>query len=166
MTSSILVNCPWGSACSCSMAPLHFRPPIDGPVLSLHRSAPLPVPSGPPVKGPASNERELPSWWTAVGLSTLQSWGPIYFRPHFMAPFWVLSPCTCWLLLAVEDEGLSTLLSSSQILPRGLWPLTLCPHPDKCAWSPASLCYTRRQLSWPGTHRLQLSTFSRGGKTL
>ncbi len=35
MESSIPVNCLWGSAPSCHVVPIHFRPPIGGPVLSL-----------------------------------------------------------------------------------------------------------------------------------
>jgi hypothetical protein len=63
MKTSIPVNCPWGSACSCRMAPIHFQPPIAGLVLSLHVRAPLPVPHGPPATGPISMQsRELPSW--------------------------------------------------------------------------------------------------------
>jgi hypothetical protein len=53
MKSSIPVNCPWGSARSCRVAPIHFWLPIGCPVLSLHVCAPLPVPRRPPAKGPA-----------------------------------------------------------------------------------------------------------------
>jgi hypothetical protein len=56
--------------------PCHFRPPNGGPVLSLHIHDPLPVPRGPSAEDPACSERDLPSWWTAVGLSMLKSWGP------------------------------------------------------------------------------------------
>jgi hypothetical protein len=38
MKTSIPVNCPWGSARSCRVAPVHFRLPIAGPVLSLFQS--------------------------------------------------------------------------------------------------------------------------------
>ncbi len=67
--------------------PVHFRPPIASPVLSLHVRAPLPGPRGPPATGPISMQsRELPSRWTAVGLSTFQSWGPHPLSAAFCSP--------------------------------------------------------------------------------
>jgi hypothetical protein len=59
--SSVPVTCPWGSTRSCHMAPVHFWPPIGGLVSSLHVNAPLLVPHGPPAKGPACSDVELPS---------------------------------------------------------------------------------------------------------
>jgi hypothetical protein len=60
MISSIMVNCPWGSARSSHVAPVHFQLPIDILMLSLHVCAPLPVPRGPPAKGPVCSGRDLP----------------------------------------------------------------------------------------------------------
>ncbi len=87
MKTSIPVNCPWGSVRSCHVVAVHFRLPIAGPVLSLHVSAPLPVPHWPPATGPTSvQSRELPSQWPAVGLSTFQSWGPHSLSAAFCSP--------------------------------------------------------------------------------
>jgi hypothetical protein len=57
-------------------------------------STPFPVQHGPPAKGPACSGIDLPSRWTAVGLSTLQSWGPHSLLATIMAQFWVLSMST------------------------------------------------------------------------
>jgi hypothetical protein len=62
MKSSIPMNCPWGSACSCHIAPIHFQLPLGSPVLSLQVCASLPVPRRPPAEGPACSERDLASW--------------------------------------------------------------------------------------------------------
>jgi hypothetical protein len=47
MKTSILVNCPCGSARTCRMAPFHFRPPIASLVLSPHICNPLQSHVGP-----------------------------------------------------------------------------------------------------------------------
>jgi hypothetical protein len=85
MKSSILVNCLWSSACSCRVAPIHFRPPSGGPVLSLHVCVPLPVPCRPPAKGPACNEVDLLSREPAWGSARSSHEAHIHFQPYFTA---------------------------------------------------------------------------------
>jgi hypothetical protein len=87
MKTSILVNCPWGSARTCRMAPVHFRPPIAGPVLSPHVRAPLPSQVGPSNRTNNVQSRELPSRWTAVGPARPRRETPIHFRMHSAARF-------------------------------------------------------------------------------
>jgi hypothetical protein len=96
MKSSVLVNCPWGSACSCWVTTVHFLPTIAGPVLSLHIRAPLPVPRGPPAKGPVCNKENCQPGEPPWGLARSSCEAPVHFRPHFTARFWVLSMCTRW----------------------------------------------------------------------
>ncbi len=88
MKSSVPVNCPWGSARSCRVAPIHFRPPIGGPVSSLHVHAPLTVPRRPPAKGPACSVVKAAIPVNRRGARTLQSWAPpstfgCHLRPGF-----------------------------------------------------------------------------------
>ncbi len=94
--TSIPVNCPWGSARSCRVAPVHSRLPIAGPVLSLHTRAPLPSHVGPQQQDPPACSQESchpsePPWGSAR--SSCES--PIHFRLHFAARFRVLSMCMC-----------------------------------------------------------------------
>jgi hypothetical protein len=74
----------------------------------------------PPGEGPACSKRDLPSQWTAVGLSMLQLWGPIHFRAQITARFRVISMCTCRPQGCCYREwggGLSGELVIAQLLP-------------------------------------------------
>jgi hypothetical protein len=158
MKSSVLVNCPWGSARSCRMAPVHFRLPIGGPMSGLYVRAPLPVPRGPPAEGPACCEVELPSQWTAVGLSTLQLWGPRWLSTAIYSP--VLRCARAGpKAAAVKDEGVGL----PGKLSRGQHTVILLPDPCHAAcenlsahvqhkvtsqFPPTSSCCAQRQPEW------------------
>ncbi len=87
MKLSVPVNCPWGSARSCRVAPIHFQPPIGGPVSSLQVRAPLPGPMWPPAADPVCSELSChpsePPWGSAH--SSCEA--PIHFRPQLTARF-------------------------------------------------------------------------------
>ncbi len=94
MKSSVPVNCPWGSARSCCMVPIHFRPPIGRPVSSLHICAPLLGPTQPPAVGPVCSELSChpsePPWGSAH--SSCEA--PIHFRLQLTGRFRA-SPRAC-----------------------------------------------------------------------
>ncbi len=73
-----------------SLSATHWQP-----LLSLHIYAPLPVPYGPPAKGSACIKRDLSSWWTTMGLSTLLSWGPHSLLAVNYGPVLSFSPYAC-----------------------------------------------------------------------
>jgi hypothetical protein len=88
MKSSIPVNCPWGSTCSCPVAPIHFWSPIGGAVSSLHVRVPPTGPCGPPAEDPACSAVEAALPVDRRGARTLQSCGPPstfgrYLQPGF-----------------------------------------------------------------------------------
>jgi hypothetical protein len=152
MKTSILVNCPWGSALTCRVAPVHFRPPSVEPPCTCSPSKP----HGPPATGPISVQwRELSSQWTVVGLSTSQAWGP---HP-LAARFRVLSTCTSrtrsccsrWWRVRFPWRTIQavTLSFSSQILDTR--PVVTISPPTSsltCQSPPTSSYCTRRQLAW------------------
>jgi hypothetical protein len=130
-----------------SHGPVHFRPPIAGPVLSLNVRAPFPVPRGLPAKGPVCNEENCHPGEPLWGSARSSSGAPIH-RLHFTARFRVLefsSACARPRAAVVDEEGVGLLgelfgparchpLPRSS--PRGPWPLHLRPHPDSPARSP------------------------------
>ncbi len=131
------------------------KPPIGSPVLSLHVLAPLPVPRMPPAEEPACSVRWLPSRWTAVGLSTLLSWGPhsllaeiyspVLSSPHLHMPdpgrwrgqpFW-------W-----ATQSSACCHPPPRSSPRGLWLPSLRSHPDcNVPGPPSTLCCICKQAS-------------------
>ncbi len=139
MKSSIPVNCLLGSKHSCCVASVHFQLPNRRLRLQVH--APLPVPCWPPVEGPEWSERDLPSWWTAVGLSTLQSCGP---HPFSAANYSLVSSSLNvhvsgprLLLWAIKMVGLSGELVRAQLVVvllsvpcQAVRGRHLCPRPD------------------------------------
>jgi hypothetical protein len=141
MKFSIPANCPWGSARSCRVAPVHFRPPIGAPVLSLHVCAPLPVPRRPPAKGSACNEVDLPIPVNRRGAQHAPVMRPPFTFGRILQPGFEFSPRARAgpRATAVEDEGfslsdvlvmLSTLSYSSQILATRPVDVSLRPCPD------------------------------------
>jgi hypothetical protein len=134
MKSSI----PWGSACSCHVAPVHFRPPIAGPVLSLHVHAPLPVPHGLPAKGPVCNKEichpgEL--LWGSSHSSCEAAFGCILRLDFEFSSRAHARPRAS----VVDDEGVGLpgeLFRPARCCPppisspRGPWLLSLRPRPD------------------------------------
>jgi hypothetical protein len=106
--SSFSVNCPWGSTRSCCVALIHFRPPIGGPVSSLHIRAPLAGlhrPSrGSSVQCGKSCRPGEPPW----GLHAPVVRAPFHFRPPFAVRFQA-SPLVRAgpNAAAVKDEGVS-----------------------------------------------------------
>ncbi len=105
-----------------------------------------------------------------VWLSTLQSWGPIHFRPQFMARLQVFPRARAEpRAAAVEDEGvvLPGVLVSVQDadvllpVPRHAACGSISPPTSifTCQVPPTSSCCSRRQSEWsPGTRSLQLLT--------
>ncbi len=104
MKSSIPVNCPWGSARSSRVAPIHYWLPIGSPVSSLHVRAPLSRSHA----GPQQRVQHA-VWWAAIpvnrrGASKLQSWvprslsastyGPVLSFPTFT--YWAQCCCCRW----------------------------------------------------------------------
>ncbi len=154
MKSSIPVSCPWGSTRSRCMAPIRFRLPIGSLVLSLHICDPLPVPRWSLAKGPACSGIDLPSQWTALGLSMLQPWGP-----HSLSAA-IYGPCTCWAQGCCfrRCRGQSFWWASQcsahcrpppRSSARSLWPLSPCPCPDcNVPGPPPTSCCTCRKLEW------------------
>ncbi len=141
MNSSTPANYPWGSASSSRMPPVNFWPPLSVPVLSLHVCAHLPVPCGPPAKGPACSGRDLPSQWTAVGLSTLQLGGPHSLLAAIYSLVWVLSTSTfraqgcCFRKWRGRPFWWASQCSACfrpppRFSPHGPWLPSLCPCPD------------------------------------
>jgi hypothetical protein len=140
MKTSIPVNCPWGSARSCRMAPVHFQPPIAGPVLRLHVCAPLPVPRGLPATGPACSQESCRPGEPPWGSTRSSREAPIHFWPHFAAQFRVTSCARARPKAAVvDDEGVSLpgelfrptrCRPPPRSSPRGPWSLFLRPRPD------------------------------------
>jgi hypothetical protein len=131
MKSSIPVNYPWGSARSCRVAPVHFRPPIASPVLSLHVRAPLPVPRGPPAKGPVCNKEVCHPGEPPWGSARSSCEAPIHFRPHFTTwgGFEFSSHERAGLRAAVvDDEGSAFLVNYS-----GQQAVVLLPDPRHVA---------------------------------
>jgi hypothetical protein len=133
MKSSIPVNCPWGSACSCCVTPVHFRPPVGSPVLSLHVHAPLPVPRSSPAKGPACNEVDLLIQVNCHGAQHTPVVRPPFTFGRILRPGFEFSPRARAgpRAAAVEDEGfgLSACWSCSACChtpfkssPRSPWP--------------------------------------------
>jgi hypothetical protein len=107
MKSSILVTCPWGSACSCHVAPFTFDRPLGSPVLNLHVHVPFPVPRRLPAKGPVCSEKKNshrgePPWGSARSSRE----APIHFRPQFTTRFRVSPRARAGpRAAAVEDKG-------------------------------------------------------------
>ncbi len=95
MKSSILVNCLWGSARSHRMDPVHFRPPIYGPVLSLRVHAPILVPRRPPAKGPVCNKENYHPGKPLCGSARSSCEAHIHSPLQFTARFRVLSRYMC-----------------------------------------------------------------------
>jgi hypothetical protein len=95
MKSSIPMNYPWGSARTCHVAPVHFQPPIAGPVLSPHVCAPLPSHVGPQQQDQSACSQESchpggPQWGQCVpGMRPPSTFGRI------LRPVRVLSTCMC-----------------------------------------------------------------------
>jgi hypothetical protein len=87
MKSFVPVNCPWGLARSCRVAPVHFRPPIGGPVSSLHVRAPLPGPTWPPAVGPVFNELSCHPGELPWGSARSSREAPIHFRRNLRPGF-------------------------------------------------------------------------------
>jgi hypothetical protein len=150
MKLSILVNCPWGLARFCRVAPVHFRLPIGGPVLSLHVCAPLPVLRRPPAKGTACNEVDLRIPVNRCGAQHAPVVRPPFTFGCILRPGFEFSPRPRAgpRAAAVEDEGLGlsgvlVMLSmvpySSQILATRPVAASLRPRPDSRAWSPPRL---------------------------
>ncbi len=170
MKLSIPVNCPWGSACSCRVAPVHFRLPIGGPVLSLYVRAPL----------PECNEVDLLIPVNCCGAQHAPVVRPPFTFGRILRPGFEFSPCAHAgpRDAAVEDERfglsgvlvmLSTLPYSSQILATRPVAASLRPRPVSRARSPPRLHVAhagsrnkviagRGASCWPGTRPLQLLT--------
>jgi hypothetical protein len=87
MKSSVLVNCPWGSAFPSRVAPVHFQSPIGSLVSGLHVRAPFQVPRGPPARGSVFREVSChpvePPWGSARSSRE----APIHLGPQFTARF-------------------------------------------------------------------------------
>ncbi len=141
MKSSIPVNCLWGSARSCRVAPVHFRPPIGGLALSLHIRAPLPVPRRPPAKRLACNEVDLLIPVNYCGAQHAPVVMPPFTFGCILQPGFEFSPRarTGPRATAVGDEGfglsgvlvmLSTLSYPFQILAMRPMAASLCPLHD------------------------------------
>jgi hypothetical protein len=140
MKTSILVNCPRGSARTCRVAPVHFWPTIAGPVFSPHVRAPLPSHVGPQQEDQSACSQESfhptgPLW----GSARPRREAPIHFRLHFAARF-EFSPraCTGPEAAVIDDEGVGLpgeLIRPSRChppprsSPRGPWSLFLRPRP-------------------------------------
>jgi hypothetical protein len=142
MKTSVPVNCPWGSARSCCVAPVHFRLPIAGQVLSLHVRAPLPVPRGPPNN--RTNQRAVKRAAIPVDRRGAQhvpvvrppsTFGRILWPGFKFSPRARAGPEVA----VVDDEGVglpgelfrpSRCRPPPRSSPRGPWSLFLRPHPD------------------------------------
>jgi hypothetical protein len=122
LRTSIPVNCPWGSARTCRVAPIHFRPPIAGPVLSPHIRAPLQSHVDPQQQDQSACSQESchpggPPW----GQHIPRREAPIHFRPHSAARFEFLYARTGPEAAVVDDEGVSLpgkLIRPSRCHPR------------------------------------------------
>jgi hypothetical protein len=155
MKTSIPVNCPWGSARTCRVAPVHFRPPITGPVLSPHVCAPLPATWAPSNR---TNQRALKRAAIPVdrqgaqhvlGVRPPSTYGRI-LRPGLeFSPRAHAGPEAA----VVDDEGvgppgelfrLSRCITPPRSSPRGPWSLFLHPRPVYRARSPSSYCACRQ----------------------
>ncbi len=88
----------------------------------------------------ACSERDLPSRWTAVGLSTLQICRPHSLWLQITARFCVLSTCTCWIQGCCwrqwrgrpfwwASQSLACCHPPLRSSPRDPWPPSLRPHP-------------------------------------
>jgi hypothetical protein len=175
MKSSIPKNCRGALYALVTWSPFTFSHPL-GPVLSLHVHVPLPVPYRPPAKGPVCSGRDLPSRWTAVGHSTLQSWVPHSLSTAIYGPFRVLSTCICraqgccfrrwrgrpfwW-----ASQCSACCHPPPRSSPCGPWLPSLRPRPDCCVPGPPHVILCMKavriksfQAAEPGTCLLQLLT--------
>ncbi len=157
------------------VAPVHFRPPIGGPVFSLHVLAPLPVRCGPLAKGPSIVDEIYLS--SVPGLSTLHSWGPHSLLAAIYGPVSSSLHVHAGLRAAAlgDEAGLSSELVSAQhaVIPpdpchavRGSH-LSLHIQIASCQVPPCHVVHagSRNEViaghgaaCWPGTHPLQLLT--------
>jgi hypothetical protein len=138
MKTSVPVNCPWGSVRTCRVAPVHFQPPIAGPVLSPHVRAPLPSHVGPQQQGHSACSQESchpggPPW----GSARPRHEAHIHFQLHFMARFEFSPRARAGPEAAVVDEGAglpgklfrpSRCHPPPRSSPRGPWLLFLRPR--------------------------------------
>jgi hypothetical protein len=98
---------PWGSACTCRVAPVHFRLPIAGPVLSPHVHAPLPSHVGPQQQDQSACSQESchpggPLWGQHVpGVRPPSTFGRILRPGYKFSPRARAGPEAA----VVDDEG-------------------------------------------------------------
>jgi hypothetical protein len=131
---------PWGSARTCRVAPIHFRPPIAGPVLSPHVRASLPSHVGPQQQDQSACSQESclpggPPWGQHVpGVRPPSTFGRILLPGYEFSPHARAGPKAA----VVDDEGVgfpgelfrpSRCYPPPRSSPRGPWSLYLCPRP-------------------------------------
>jgi hypothetical protein len=144
MKSSIPVNCPWGSARSCRVAPAHFRLPIGGPMLSLLVRAPPSSPTYAPSEGSSMPRSSSLIPVNRRGAQHAPVVRPPFTFGHIVRPGFKFFPRARAgpRAAVVEDEGFvlpgmrSTLSCSSQILTTRSAAPSLRPCPNKCVRPP------------------------------